>query len=867
MNRYRVARRLLCERAGFQLIAEGATEAQFNKVAKLLRKSGFSDERDVVRILYKLGQMDPSFRNPDELDMQSVQDAVANAKYTTWTFKRMAEYLKALASRRWLDSQPDPSQDQLDAANATIEANEILGDVMMRPKETVKGYRDVYHALSAAQSIPGFDVNRIGSLDELVTSVNVYHMQVYVEENLPPLPDLSESDIDTIADMGDPVTDEAFFIDSEQLAEYIDVKPYYETFGEEEGARQYAEATRPRYFAVMAASHAGCKTHGEDTQWCTRFGEEGEHTLDYLRDAPVFIIFCNESLQPPSGVDAGTDHGVEEYGIKKIAQAFWRRVPASRWDEMVMDVEDRTMGVEVLTEMLMKPFLIALEEASRDARADFTPLEDESTEDATETVTDLWGREYVFSRDDGLEDAEEWPFAAHPGGWDYPFRDLGVFTPLARWVDIIDLASLEHVDEVANPFDPEDVYYVADPDATEDVLLTEMLDSALNELVPYSDAFFENKDEPVDYVVGYMYPRSEGDGGFSIAQIEMESPATCFPLSYNLFKREASRLDGYGVVLPDDVDFELPADVERYVESMQYVRSPGLLQGSGVPVRVLRLTGYRGDYATSSDQIQKLVDHRAGQKIANLYHRVRGGEVVDRLNAVDAWIENVFKPGVAAANEVYPDFALTFPEPDDMHPKEVNYAEGFVKIPMRHPTGNIVMWRATEDSPDTFGNTVDSVRATVINQMENAKKAQKESKAETIERFAENIEHIAGWSARTLEEFRELYDTPSGGSAVADAIHHHSLNAPEVSLSTPEGAVRSLLVKLLGKSMASDRNKILEAVPGFYSGDFTIDNSALSEMSVNLLEEYRRAAYTLKMNLGWPFTAIPETAQELGAGE
>lgn len=862
MNRHRLVRRLLCERSGFQLIAEGATEAQFNKVAKLLRKSGFSDERDVVRILYKLGQMDPSFQNPDELDMRSVQDAVANAKYTTWTFKRMAEYLKALASRRWLDAQPDPPQEQLAAANATIEANEILGDVMMRPKETVKGYRDVYHALSAAQRIPGFDVNRMGSLAELVESVNVYHMQVYVEKNLPPLPDLSESDIETIADMGDPGTDEAFYIDSEQIAEHIDPKPYYETFGEEEGARQYAEATRPRYFAVMAASHAGCKTHGEDTQWCTRFGEEGEHTMDYLRDAPVFIIFCNENLQPPSGVDSGTDSGVEEYGIKKIAQAFWRSVPGSQWNEMVMDVDDKTISPEALVEMLMKPFLLALEEASRDARLDFYPPEDTRSQ----TVTDSWGRTYTFHQDGRFEHSEEPPLAAYLGGWDDPFLDEQPYSRLDRWVELIDLDSLEHVEEVSNPFNDDEVYYVADPDITDDALFSEMLDAALDELVPYSDAFFENKSDPVDYVVGYVYPRVEPKGFVSSERVDMESIATCFPLSYDLFSDVADDIDGYGVVLPDDSGFDLPGYVARYAEKMRYVedtRSPG----SGTLVRVLRLTGYRTSIAHSSDQIRKLIPNRDGSKIANLYHRAHRGDVVERLDAIDAWIENVFKPGVAAANEVYPEMALTFPEPDDSSPKEVNYAEGFIRIPMRHTDGNLVMWRATERSPETFGKTVDEVRATVVSQMERTMEARASAKQERIDEFASAIGHVADWSARTLEEFRELYAEPSGGLAVANAIYHHNLNAPDVSLSTPEGAMRSLLVKLLGKSTQSDRRKILEVVPGFYSGDFTIDNTALSNMSVNALNEYARAAYSVKMNLGWPFTAIPDTVRELGTGE
>ncbi len=233
--------------------------------------------------------------------------------------------------------------------------------------------------------VSGVNINDYKSFAELAVGVSLAskRMGMYL-----PLEDGYEDAAGVLLGLGNVERDSLLFVDSEDLDSAIDSSDVISQIGnaDRDFVLGYIEwLVEPKYFAVVVCSYEGAKGHGEGTDWCTRFGEEGRHTEAYLGVGPLFVVYAHKDFETPPAVHRGIEVG----GFRRICQISFAADGSLR---DVKDCANKVIDGAKLSDMELSVFIRILDENSKVLRGSYVP-----PVKSGERTIEVFGRDVTFS--------------------------------------------------------------------------------------------------------------------------------------------------------------------------------------------------------------------------------------------------------------------------------------------------------------------------------------------------------------------------------------------------------------------------------------------------------------------------------------
>ncbi len=471
MNLRNVVRGIFAESRNERILLEKMTEQQYAKTFKVLRKYVKSkaeaygiDPADAGEVDFVVNNIVAALTaaavGPSEMkdidfdDPEEVRNVAMASDRGVWVFSQAQKVANAMKSRDWLQSQDTSSPQyaaQLNAALSVLESNEVLANAIASPD--IRESTVVQEVIGWIVELTGegVDVNEYKAVRDLA--------HTYIDALSERIPELYESgnphDVLTDGEM------EVWTLSADDIAPYLPKERYGPLFGD----GMYPDLVAPRYFAVAVFNFEGCASQGEDTNWCTRFGADGEHTATYIEKAPLFVIYAEEDAEMPPGVSDGND---APGGYRKIAQMFWSPNDAPE-DGEINDVSNDRISKADMQAMQLWPFLFALYDATDAARAAHEPPDDGKPTEITEI--DENGNTWTWDVEDGELISEGSEIVAQGGpysgmSYDSEIEDL---MPLVEAIG--DLPDIKGIGEMSHPNDVDyTYYYLLDSTSLEDLL-------------------------------------------------------------------------------------------------------------------------------------------------------------------------------------------------------------------------------------------------------------------------------------------------------------------------------------------------------------------------------------------------------------
>ncbi len=367
-------------------------------------------------------------------------NAFNESKYSVWVLARVRDLCRAYLGGSMYGKLCEKNLGILDLDDAAIWGSNFGG--------TVSGSRG-YGILSLVG-----DVGRYKTFGEMLGRFRSEEIRRDMERYVG-LPDGMDEIGSYLVDFGDVDRDRFIEVGSELLMDhlpesYFDGKDAIVAFSGQDFWDGYVRwLVEPKYCAVAVCSYEGAAKHGEDTNWCTRFGGEGEHTGDYLDVGPLFVVYANEELAVPPGVASGIDVG---RGMVRLCQVCWRSNGTLR---EVKDVKNANISADKLEGMYLGCFISALRVASEDVIREYEPEENPYVGEAEPEVyvsSDRWGQEIVVTVAGGDIDVEigvaNYLRLVRPGGGNVREIEVvgGKFGYLSGLVEDVDLYD-SHLEE------------------------------------------------------------------------------------------------------------------------------------------------------------------------------------------------------------------------------------------------------------------------------------------------------------------------------------------------------------------------------------------------------------------------------------
>lgn len=427
MSTHNIIKSILLERDGVFQIDEGIQRPQVTKVYNQLVDlykgsnpdpvaSAFKTALSVLELSkteYKSADIEALWNNyASAADKQSSLDyslyfVAGKTKHATWLLKRLSEVISAVKTTRYVNLykyeankkdggyMSDPRRGEL---NAQFEqAVEVLNANQGITKQLVGGF---YKTTSIKEDLSEFpdnvDISQFKSLSEVSSFMEEYRV-TQIFSSLVPIVGLTEEDAASVVRLGNQTMDKVIQVSQEELSEANEAsntEPFWKDFGQGKYYDKFLEALRNTYyFAVMVRSYAGCKGHGEGIDWCTKHGEDGNSTDNYITKNPLFVIYADKQTNVRR---FGLPKGVPVDKFQKVAQVFYDPENSPEYGDqgLIMDVDDKEISEEALQKSLLKPFLFALFDKTQDYRENY-----EFTDPTkTASVKDKFGMTYTFNR-------------------------------------------------------------------------------------------------------------------------------------------------------------------------------------------------------------------------------------------------------------------------------------------------------------------------------------------------------------------------------------------------------------------------------------------------------------------------------------